>query len=170
MSFVPRSQSFDTSPAPLSTVDSKKMAAPDREPFSLFSAMLWFFVAILLAFMIWMSVLIAQTSPSAATGASFGCVGEFVVANHVVAEPYSGPPASVTTNVTSAAVCQASCIANDDCLFFTYDRTNGNCYFYNGSTMPYQNNQAAVIGPSADVDGAVYVKNTGRLIQLRSVM
>ncbi len=138
--------------------------------FTLMTAFLSFCNAILLAFMIWMAVLISQTVGSICVGADFSSVGDYVVAQNVVAEPYSGVPSSITANVTSSAICQTTCSAASDCLFFTHDRTNGNCYFYNTSTLPLQNKNAAVVGPSPSVKGNVYVKNTGRLVQMRNVL
>jgi len=137
---------------------------------SLMTAFLCVCNLILISFMIWMAVLISRTAGSICVGTNVSCVGDYVVAKNVVAEPYSGPPSSTISTVTSSAICQTTCSAASDCLFFTHDVSNGNCYLYNSSTLPLQNKHAAVVGPSHSVKGNVYVKNTGRLVQMRNVL
>ena len=158
--------------------DNRKQPDPIPESQSMtkissYPKWVWVFTGIVflifLGLMIWMAVEIGLIAPYLNGWPSAGCVGDYVVLQGVAAEPYSGPPSSVATDVSDVGTCQLTCDTDADCLFFTHDLTNSKCYFYNNGILPLQNSQAAVTGPTK-LNANVFVKNTGRYVQTRAIL
>jgi hypothetical protein len=119
--------------------------------------------------LIWFAVVISQESPFYCPDATTKTSGNYVVYQKRAAEPYCGTPASVSLNVTEADTCQTICTNDSNCLFFTYDQSHNKCYFYETGVLPLQNITAAVPGPTS-LFSDVYVKNNGRVVQLRGAL
>jgi len=154
-------------PKPLAT-ESQSVDSPYRYPTWAW-ALVWIILLIFLGLMIWMAVEIGLIAPYLNGWPSAGCKADYVVLQGVAAEPYSGPPTSVSTGVSDVASCQLTCDTDANCLFFTHDLTNSKCYFYNNSILPLQNSQSAVAGPTK-LNANVFVKNTGRYVQARAIL
>ena len=85
------------------------------------------------------------------------------------AEPYTGRPTRVLTDVTSLTTCQSDCTSDSACRFFTHDLTHSKCYIYREGLLPEQNAEAAVPGPT-NLNADVYVKDFERAVELRGVL
>ncbi len=130
----------------------------------------WFFVLVFLGLMIWEIVVLVQYRGQVSAGdPDVSCTPGWVIHQGVAAEPYSGAPAQVLSAVTDVTTCQNTCASDNQCLFFTHDISNSSCYLYhNNTTMNDQNVSAAVMGPT-HLQANVFVKNTGRVINMNGV-
>lgn len=83
------------------------------------------------------------------------------------AEPYNGRPAAVLDQVTALSQCTGTTNTSSGTTypFFTYDKTNQKCYFYEGGLMDSPNASTLIIGPTTK-DKHVYVKNDQRYVEL----
>lgn len=158
-----------TKAMPLMGYESTRQQPKPKPRFSLAWFFLIFFILLFLALMIWPAVVIGINAPSIVYPANQSCVGNYIVFSNSAAEPYSGPPSSVLTGVTSSKICQDNCNSSSTCLGFTHDISNSKCYLYNNSTLPLQNNQAIVTGKT-QVNANVFIKTSGRVIEFRGIM
>lgn len=130
----------------------------------------WFAFMVLLALgavgiMIWMAVIFHHDQAYYCSAAVPEDVGDYWKYPARAAEPYAGPVTSVTTGVTSVDTCWNQCTDDTDCKFFTHDKGNQKCYFYNTSILPDQNAGAAPPGPT-NLTTDVYVAKGQRVTQI----
>lgn len=132
--------------------------------------LLLFLFFALLGVLVWAAVVFADEKPYYAPNAVTEVVGDYTLYYDRAAEPFSGAPARVMTGVTEAGTCTASCDADADCRFFTYDQPNGRCYVYSGGVLSPPLATAAVPGPT-ELDATVYVKTgDSHVAQLRGTL
>jgi hypothetical protein len=129
-------------------------------------AMVW---AVSVGLLIWFIILFVRESAYYCPDALTDTSGIFTVYAKRAAEPYSGPPSSVSTEVLDVGACETLCTNDSDCLFFTYNAGLGHCYFYNSGILPQQNILASVPGPTT-LFSYVYVKKNAKLVQLRGAL
>jgi len=119
--------------------------------------------------LVWFAVMLAFDAPYYCSDAKTQVSGNYQIYYGRAAEPYCGKPTSVQETITNVGTCQDLCTADSKCLFFTHDQTHEKCYFYASSTLPLQNALAAIPGPTTFFS-QVYVKNNGKVAQLRGAL
>lgn len=117
----------------------------------------------------WLIVEYSKERPFFCNNATTEETNNYVKYQNTAAEPYAGKPQEVVDNATTASVCQTTCNADSDCVFFTHNRGLNKCYLYRQGVLPDPNDTAAVPGPT-DLKADVYVKASSRVVELRGIL